>query len=140
MSTFCPKMSTSYPKTSTFFPKTSTTDVSNHDHNYTVDVSFSNDDDNDDDVQTLGKFSVKNPNGHSWSIITPYLDLVYHWIERLYLMSLDSNIKSVTLNNSFLNIIEIFKNYLKKWTSSKSENSHQLMGKTIYCISVVCNV
>ena len=40
-----------------------TTNVSNHDHDYTVDILFVNDD--DDDVQTLGKFSVENPTGHS---------------------------------------------------------------------------
>ena len=40
-----------------------TTNVSNHDHDYTVDILFA--DDVDDDVQMLGKFSVKNPTGHS---------------------------------------------------------------------------
>ena len=48
----------------TFSPKTLTANVLNHDHDYTVDVLFSNDDDDDGDVQTLGKFSVENPNGH----------------------------------------------------------------------------
>ena len=46
-------------------PKTSTTNVSNQDHNYTVNVN--------NDVKKLGKFSVENPNSHSWSIITPCL-------------------------------------------------------------------
>ena len=45
------------------FGKMTTTNVSHHDHDYTVDILFAND--VDDDVQTLGKFSVENPTGHS---------------------------------------------------------------------------
>ena len=47
----------------TFSPKTLTTNVTNQDYDYTVNVIFSNDD--DDDVQMLGNFSVENPNGPS---------------------------------------------------------------------------
>ena len=50
-------------KVSTFSPKMSTTKVSNHDHDYAVNVLFSNDDDYD--FQTLGTFSVEKPNSHS---------------------------------------------------------------------------
>ena len=45
-----------------FLRKLTTTNDLNHDHDYTVNISFAND--NDGDIQTLGKFSVVNPNGH----------------------------------------------------------------------------
>ena len=64
-------MPTFLGKTLTFFQKTLTTDILNDDPDYLVYVSFSH----DDDDQTLGNFSVGIANGHSGSIITPYLGI-----------------------------------------------------------------
>ena len=45
-----------------------------------VDILFSNDENenNDDDVQTSSNINIDGNVAHSWSIITPYLDLHYN--------------------------------------------------------------
>ena len=53
---------------STFLEKITTSNVLNHDHDFTVDIFFFDADHNH--VQTLGNFSI------GFNIITPYLDLI----------------------------------------------------------------